>query len=91
MILGKYGKMILNNMEKNYPYRKQELELTGELNIKIFEREQYILKLKEEIDRQIRQQYEQPKTNEIYVIAKYQQMIEGMVDEALMKEVLKKI
>ena len=27
LILGKYGKMILNNMERNYPYRKQELEL----------------------------------------------------------------
>ena len=45
MIFGKYGNMILTNMEKNYPYRKQELELTGELNLKIFEREKYILKL----------------------------------------------
>ncbi len=31
MILGKYGEMILTNLEKNYPFRKQELELTGEL------------------------------------------------------------
>lgn len=46
MIFGKYGKMILANMERNYPYRKQELELTGELKIKIFEREKYILELK---------------------------------------------
>ena len=30
MIFGKYGQMILSNMEKNYPYRKQELELTGD-------------------------------------------------------------
>ena len=42
MIFGKYGEMILANMEKNYPYRKQELELTGELDVKIFERERYI-------------------------------------------------
>ena len=46
MNFGKYGKMILANMERNYPYRKQELELTGELNVKIFEREKYILELK---------------------------------------------
>ena len=46
MILGKYGEMILTNLEKNYPFRKQELELTGELEIKIFEREKYILGLK---------------------------------------------
>lgn len=91
MIFGKYGQMILSNMEKNYPYRKQELELTGELNVKIYEREQSILKLKEKIEKEIRQQYQEPKTNEMYVVAKYQQMIEGLVDEILMKEILVKI
>ena len=35
MTFGKYGKMILANMERNYPYRKQELELTGELNLSL--------------------------------------------------------
>ena len=55
MIFGKYGEMILANMEKNYPYRKQELELTGELDIKIFERERYILELKEKVEKQIKE------------------------------------
>lgn len=91
MIFGKYGQMILSNMEKNYPYRKQELELTGELNTKIFEREQYILKLKEKLENEIKTEYKEPKTSEMYVIAKYQQMIDGLVDEILMKEVLLKI
>ena len=91
MIFGKYGEMILANMEKNYPYRKQELELTGELNTKIFEREQYILKLKEKLENEIKTEYKEPKTSEMYVIAKYQQMLDGLVDEILMKEVLVKI
>ena len=91
MIFGKYGQMILSNMEKNYPYRKQELELTGELNTKIFEREQYILKLKEKLENEIKTEYKEPKTSEMYVIAKYQQMIDGLVDEILMKVVLVKI
>ena len=91
MIFGKYGQMILSNMEKNYPYRKQELELTGELNTKIFEREQYILKLKEKLENEIKTEYKEPKTSVMYVIAKYQQMIDGLVDEILMKEVLVKI
>ena len=91
MIFGKYGQMILSNMEKNYPYRKQELELTGELNTKIFEREQYILKLKEKLENEIKTEYKEPKTSEMYVIAKYQQMIDGLVDEILMKLVLVKI
>ena len=88
MIFGKYGQMILSNMEKNYPYRKQELELTGELNVKIYEREQYILKLKEKLENEIKTEYKEPKTSEMYVIAKYQQMIDGLVDEILMNEVL---
>lgn len=91
MIFGKYGQMILSNMEKNYPYRKQELELTGELNTKIYEREQYILKLKEKLENEIKTEYKEPKTSEMYVIVKYQQMIDGLVDEILMKEVLVKI
>ena len=91
MIFGKYGQMILSNMEKKYPYRKQELELTGELNTKIYEREQYILKLKEKLENEIKTEYKEPKTSEMYVIAKYQQMIDGLVDEILMKEVLVKI
>lgn len=71
MIFGKYGNMILTNMEKNYPYRKQELELTGELNLKIFEREKYILKLKEQVEKQIKEKYKAPDTHEISVLAKY--------------------
>lgn len=91
MIFGKYGNMILTNMEKNYPYRKQELELTGELNLKIFERKKYILKLKEQVEKQIKEKYKAPDTHEISVLAKYQKMIDGLVDEALMKDILQKI
>ena len=91
MIFGKYGKMILANMERNNPYRKQELELTGELKIKIFEREKYILELKKQVEQQIKEKYKAPNTREISVLAKYQQMIDGLVDEVLMKEILQKI
>ena len=45
MIYGKYGEMIFKNMEKNYPIRKQELELTGQLEMKIFEREKVLKEL----------------------------------------------
>lgn len=91
MTFGKYGEMILANMEKNYPYRKQELELIGQLDIKIFEREKYILELKEQIEKQIKAQHKAPNTHEISVLAKYQQMIDSLVDEVLMKDILQKI
>ena len=91
MTFGKYGKMILANMERNYPYRKQELELTGELNVKIFEREKYILELKEQVEQQIKEKYKATSTREMSILAKYQQMVDGLVDEVLMKEILQKI
>ena len=91
MIFGKYGEMILTNLEKNYPFRKQELELTGELEVKIFKREKYILELREQIEKQMKEKYKAPETHEISVLAKYQKMIDALVDEALMKEILQKI
>lgn len=91
MVFGKFGRLILKNMEKNYPLRKQELEVTGELQIKIFERESKLLKLEEELEEKFKKQYPQPITKEIKVIAKYQQMIDSLVEEELMNEVLKKI
>ena len=91
MIFGKYGEMILKNMEEKYPLRKQELELTGKLELKIFEREQQILKMKDKVEEQIKEKNPAPQTKEICVIAKYQQMIDRMVDEILLKEILEKI
>ena len=91
MIFGKYGTMILENMEKNYPYRKKELELKGELDIKILQREKYILELKKQVEEKIKKEHQVPDTHEISILAKYQQMIDGLVDEVLMKEILQKI
>lgn len=91
MIYGKYGEMIFKNMEKNYPIRKQELELTGQLEMKIFEREKVILSKKENIEKQVKIENPVPDTKEILVLAKYQKMIESLVDERLMKDILEKI
>ena len=91
MIYGKYGEMIFKNMEKNYPIRKQELELTGQLEMKIFEREKVILAKKENIEKQVKIENPVPNTKEILVLAKYQKMIESLVDEKLMKDILEKI
>ena len=91
MIYGKYREMIFKNMEKNYPIRKQELELTGQLEMKIFEREKVILSKKENIEKQVKIENPVPDTKEILVLAKYQKMIESLADEKLMKDILEKI
>lgn len=91
MVFGKYGNLILKNMEKNYPMRKRDLELTGELQVKIFERENEILNLKKELEENFKKQYPQPITKEAKVVAKYQKMIDSLVEEQLMKEIIKEI
>lgn len=91
LVLGKFGKLILENMEKNYPIRKQELEVTGKLQIMIFERENDLLNLKNKLEEKFKMQYPQPITKEIKVVAKYQQMIDSLVEEEMMNEILRKI
>lgn len=91
MVLGEYGKQILENLEKNYPSRKKELEVTGLLQIKIFERENELLKLKENLEKNIKNKYPQPETKELTVVAKYQKMIDSLVEEKLINEIYKKI
>ena len=67
------------------------VELKGELDIKILQREKYILELKKEVEGKMKKEHQAPNRHEISILAKYQQMIEGLVDEVLMKEILQKI
>ena len=47
--------------------------------------------LKKEVEEKMKKEHQAPNTHEISILAKYQQMIEGLVDEVLMKEILQKI
>lgn len=91
MIYGKYGEMILENLEKNYPYRKIDLEATGELEVKLFQREKEILELKEKFKNEITNIYPYPDSKEIYVISKYHNFIEALLEDKLMPYILEKI
>lgn len=91
LLFGKYGQIILDNMEKNYPERTAELVLKNELKLKIFQREQYILEFKELVEKAVKNCYPPPLTREMYVMGKYQELIDAMVEEKIMQEVLKKV
>ena len=43
------------------------------------------------MEEKIKKENQVPNTHEISILAKYQQMIDGLVDEVLMKEILQKI
>lgn len=91
MGISKYSNLILENMRNNYPYRLQELEVTGQLEITIFKREKEILKIRDKLKEKFEKENPKPKTKEIYVVSKYYEMIDGMVEEKLIEEVKKQI
>lgn len=91
MRISKYSNLILKNMKDNYPYRLQELELKGELEINLFKKEREILERSKILKEKFENKYPKPETNEIYVVSKYYEMIDGMVEENLIEEVRKQI
>lgn len=91
MGISKYCDLILENMKNNFPYRLQELELKGKLEINLFKREREILEKRKILKEKFKNKYPKPETNEIYVVSKYYEMIDGMVEENLIEEVKKQI
>ena len=89
--LGKYGMKIKKNMEENYQFRFQQLVMEGTIMEKLLEREQEIIKKKHLIEKELKQKYQKPQTNEFLVIARYNQMIEEMTNELLQEEIEEKI
>lgn len=89
--LGKYGIKIKKNMEENYQSRFQELVINGIVMGRLLEREDEIISKKHKLEKELMLKYPKPITNEFLVIAKYNQMIEGMVEELLQEEIEEKI
>ena len=89
--LGKYEIKIKKNMEENYQARFQELIIDGTIMDKLLEREDEIINKKHKLEKELKQKYPKPITNVFLVVAKYNQMIEGMVEELLQEEIEEKI
>lgn len=78
-------------MEENYQARFQELVINGIVMGRLLEREDEIISKKHKLEKELMLKYPKPITNEFLVIAKYNQMIEGMVEELLQEEIEEKI
>ena len=83
MSLGKYGMLIKKNMKVNYPIRYQELIINGTIMDKLLEKEEEVNTQKDIIEKQMKERYIKPQTQEFIVIAKYNQMIQSVVEEQL--------
>ena len=91
MALGKYGVILKKNLKELYPVRYSELMIETTLMEKLEEREQEILKQREIIEQQVKEQNPAPQTHEFIVMAKYNQMIENLVEELLQTMLEEKI
>ncbi|MCI8443963.1 MAG: hypothetical protein HFJ37_02120 [Clostridia bacterium] len=89
--LGKYGIKVKRNMEENYQSRFQELVNRGIIMDKLLKRENEIIDKKHKIEKQLKERYTKPVTNEFIVFARYNQMIEEMTEELLKEEIEEKI
>ena len=89
--LGKYGIKIKRNMEEKFKFRFEELVINGTIMQKLLEREKEIINKKHIIEKELKQKYPKPQTNEFIVLARYNQMIEGLAEELLKEEIEEKI
>ena len=89
--LGKYGVKIKKNMEENYKPRFEELVVNVTIMQKLLERKKEIINKKHLIEKELKQKYPKPQTNEFIVLARYNQMIEGLAEELLKEEIEEKI
>ena len=89
--LGKYGIKIKRNLKELYPMRYSELTIQTTLMDKLLEREQEILKQRNLIEKQVKELNPLPKTHEFQVKARYNQMIDSMVEELLVPLLEEKI
>lgn len=87
MALGKYGIIIKKYLREYKPIKYSELTIKCTLMDYLYEKEKEILKYKVSIEKQIKQTYPEPKTNEFIVMAQYNNMIESMVEEYIWNKI----
>lgn len=89
--LGKYGIILKKESKGTLSNEVQSINDRGNIDGEIEEREQEILKQKKVIEEKVKNQNPRPKTNEFIVMAKYNQMIESLVEEMLQPMLEEKI
>lgn len=86
-MLGKYGIVYKNYLKEYKKAMYNNLKRKGILEKYCYEREVELKDLKDRLEEQIKINNPPPKTNEFIVMAKYNQMIEELINELLLKEI----
>ena len=86
-MLGKYGTIYKNYLKEYKKGMYNSLKAKGILDEHCKTREKELNLLKEQIIKQLKQNNPEPKTNEFFIIARYNQMIENTANQIILKEI----
>ena len=91
MALKKYGIMLKKYLKELKPIKYSKLTIDCTLMDYLYEEEKYLYQFADIVKLYLKETYPEPKTNEFLVMAKYNNMIESMVEEYVRSEIMKRI
>ena len=86
MTLGKYGIILKKYLKEYKPIKYSKLTIDCSLIDYLYKKEKELIEYKAFIEKQLKQTYPEPKTNEFIVMARYNNMIESIVEEYLLNK-----
>lgn len=89
MSLRRYGIILKKYLKEVKPMEYNKLTIDGTLMDYLLEEEKYLYEFADMVRLYLKDAYPEPKTHEFIVIAKYNQMIENMVEEFVRNEITK--
>lgn len=89
MSLRRYGILLKSYLKEVKPMKYSKLTIDGTLMDYLLEEEKYLYGFADIVRLYLKDTYPEPKTHEFIVMAKYNQMIDSMVEEFVRSEITK--
>ena len=87
MCLGKYGIKLKKYLKAYKPIKYSELTLNCTLMDYLYEKEKILKEYSSTVEKQLKKTYPVPKTNEFIVMARYNNMIDSIVEEYVLNHI----
>ena len=89
MALKRYGMLLKKYLKELNPMKYSRLTIDGDLMDYLLEEEKYLYEFADMVRLYLKDTYPEPKTHEFIVMAKYNNMIDSMVEEFVRSEITK--
>ena len=86
MCLSKYGIKLKKYLKEYKPIKYSELTINCTLMDYLYKKEKELIEYSSSIEKQLKETYPIPKTNEFIVMARYNNMFESIVDEYVLNK-----